>query len=119
MAQERIADVAERRLLDLERQPHRLSEPVVPEAVRLVGVEREEERPRIVEAERAGVVHGAHRRGMRTGHEHAAHRSASGSADDAGVSTGTSVMTTPGSESSRSLSENSGRRATADTSDRA
>ena len=59
--EERVTEVAEVRLLDVERDSHRPELPFGTHPVDLVRVEREEERLRIGQAQRAGVVHRPHR----------------------------------------------------------
>ena len=68
---ERRADVAVRRTDDLERNPRLPPRPLVPHRLPLVVAEREMDRLRVVDSERARIVHRPHRRGIHRGDEHA------------------------------------------------
>src|SRR5712691_1507583 len=73
IANEWVAHVPEVRLLYLQWQRNPEVRPLLTQTAGLVGVEGEEHRPRVLHAERPGVVDGAHRRCMRSRDEDAAH----------------------------------------------
>ena len=66
-----IAEVAERRLDDVERKLDAVALPVLPDAAGLIGVEREEDSSDVVELERARVGECPQRRAVHAGDEHA------------------------------------------------
>ena len=110
--EQRVAEVAERRLDDLERQADSRALPVARIARASAVVEREEDGAGVVEPERPRVVQRAERRGVHARDEDRRQTSAVGSVGaSAPRRAGTSVTTTPGSRSSRSLSEKVVRRA--------
>src|SRR5207247_8246079 len=74
VGEERLAEVAERRLADLAREIDLLPLPLAAERARLLGIEREEDRAGVVEAEGPDVVQRAERGAVDTRHEDAADR---------------------------------------------
>src|SRR5436190_10365056 len=72
--EQRIPDVTEGRLFDLERDAHAARRPLRAQTLGLVVLEREEERLCVLEPEGRGVVHRAHRRGVRARNEQSTYR---------------------------------------------
>ena len=72
---QRVAEVAEWRLDDVERKPDPEAIPVVTHSARLVGVEGEEHRSDVVELKRLGVRDRPQRRAVDARDEDPSHRS--------------------------------------------